>query len=134
MFGVECCIFKLADRFLSSGFTTELIQLMMDVLSSSWLYFLKVAIEGCCHGELDQIYETIGFIEAQNNFRIDLLLICGDFQVHLDTITLNSRPCLTWHDQKMMNIILKSVSLNCVMVTVGKESGRFGLFGLPSKI
>ena len=41
---------------------------------------MKVAVEGCCHGELDKIYETVQHLEQSNNITIDLLLICGDFQ------------------------------------------------------
>ncbi|CAF4519002.1 unnamed protein product [Rotaria socialis] len=41
---------------------------------------MKIAIEGCCHGELDRIYETINQIENEQKIKIDLLLICGDFQ------------------------------------------------------
>ena len=41
---------------------------------------MKIAIEGCCHGELDRIYQTINQIETTQGIKIDLLLICGDFQ------------------------------------------------------
>ncbi|XP_026151031.1 lariat debranching enzyme isoform X2 [Mastacembelus armatus] len=41
---------------------------------------MKVAIEGCCHGELDKIYETIGYLEKKEGVKVDLLLCCGDFQ------------------------------------------------------
>ena len=41
---------------------------------------MKIAIEGCCHGELDKIYETIQHLEKANSMKVDLLLICGDFQ------------------------------------------------------
>lgn len=41
---------------------------------------MKIAVEGCCHGELDKIYETVSYLEKFNNIKIDLLLICGDFQ------------------------------------------------------
>ncbi|GAB1604955.1 lariat debranching enzyme-like isoform X1 [Argonauta hians] len=41
---------------------------------------MKIAVEGCAHGELDKIYETIQFIEKKENTKVDLLLICGDFQ------------------------------------------------------
>ncbi|XP_069471913.1 lariat debranching enzyme isoform X2 [Ambystoma mexicanum] len=41
---------------------------------------MKVAVEGCCHGELDKIYETIEFMEKKENVKVDLLLCCGDFQ------------------------------------------------------
>jgi lariat debranching enzyme len=41
---------------------------------------MRIAIEGCCHGELDNIYSTIEHLENVNNIKVDLLLICGDFQ------------------------------------------------------
>ncbi|CAJ1078940.1 lariat debranching enzyme [Xyrichtys novacula] len=41
---------------------------------------MKIAVEGCCHGELDKIYETIGFLEKKEGVKVDLLLCCGDFQ------------------------------------------------------
>ena len=46
-------------------------------------YFqMKVAVEGCCHGELNKIYETIAVIEQRDGIKVDLLLCCGDFQVN----------------------------------------------------
>lgn len=42
--------------------------------------FLNIAVEGCCHGELDKIYETIQEAESKNRIKVDLLLVCGDFQ------------------------------------------------------
>ncbi|KAF5391317.1 hypothetical protein D9757_002084 [Collybiopsis confluens] len=41
---------------------------------------MKVAIEGCCHGQLPAIYAEIQSLEIANNYKVDLLLICGDFQ------------------------------------------------------
>ncbi|KAI8974154.1 DBR1-domain-containing protein [Trametes punicea] len=41
---------------------------------------MKIAVEGCCHGELDAIYAEIARLEAQNSYKVDLLIICGDFQ------------------------------------------------------
>ncbi|KAH9859145.1 DBR1-domain-containing protein [Lenzites betulinus] len=41
---------------------------------------MKIAIEGCCHGELDAIYAELARLEQQNKYKVDLLLICGDFQ------------------------------------------------------
>lgn len=41
---------------------------------------MKIAVEGCAHGELDKIYETIAYIEEKNKIKVDLLIICGDFQ------------------------------------------------------
>jgi hypothetical protein len=42
---------------------------------------MRVAVEGCAHGELQKIYDTIAFMEKKEKLKIDLLLICGDFQV-----------------------------------------------------
>ncbi|XP_038154414.1 lariat debranching enzyme [Cyprinodon tularosa] len=41
---------------------------------------MKIAVEGCCHGELDKIYETIEYLEKKEAIKVDLLLCCGDFQ------------------------------------------------------
>ncbi|XP_054642570.1 lariat debranching enzyme isoform X1 [Dunckerocampus dactyliophorus] len=41
---------------------------------------MKIAVEGCCHGELDKIYETIAYLEKKEGLKVDLLLCCGDFQ------------------------------------------------------
>lgn len=38
---------------------------------------MKVAIEGCCHGELHKIYAAL----KERKEQVDLLIICGDFQV-----------------------------------------------------
>jgi lariat debranching enzyme len=40
---------------------------------------LNVAVEGCCHGELDLIYDTIRDVNSKG-VKVDLLLVCGDFQ------------------------------------------------------
>lgn len=48
---------------------------------------VRVAVEGCCHGELNKIYATLP--------AVDLLLICGDFQAirnKSDLQTLNVPP------------------------------------------
>ncbi|KAJ3284906.1 lariat debranching enzyme [Rhizoclosmatium sp. JEL0117] len=41
---------------------------------------MRVAIEGCCHGELDKIYQSIKQVEDKEGWKVDLLIICGDFQ------------------------------------------------------
>ncbi|KAF4086861.1 hypothetical protein AMELA_G00089180 [Ameiurus melas] len=41
---------------------------------------MRIAVEGCCHGELDKIYETIGYLERKEGIKVDVLLCCGDFQ------------------------------------------------------
>lgn len=40
----------------------------------------QIAVEGCSHGELDQIYESVLAEEAASGTRVDLLLLCGDVQ------------------------------------------------------
>ena len=49
-----------------------------------------VAVQGCCHGELDTIYDTI----KKSRTAVDLLIICGDFQAirnqhDLDQMVIN---------------------------------------------
>ena len=41
---------------------------------------LRIAVQGCAHGELDAIYSTIAEMERTQRRKIDLLLCCGDFQ------------------------------------------------------
>lgn len=41
---------------------------------------MKIAVEGCAHGELEKIYEAIQHLEKQEGIKIDLLICCGDFQ------------------------------------------------------
>ncbi|TYI31675.1 hypothetical protein ES332_A04G000900v1 [Gossypium tomentosum] len=41
---------------------------------------MKIAVEGCMHGDLDKVYDTIKYIENTRNIKIDLFLCYGDFQ------------------------------------------------------
>lgn len=41
---------------------------------------MKIAIEGCAHGELETIYNCLKEIEKNEDKKIDLLICCGDFQ------------------------------------------------------
>ena len=50
---------------------------------------IHVAIEGCCHGELDAIYASVLETQKRNGITIDLLLICGDFQACRNEQDLN---------------------------------------------
>ena len=54
---------------------------------------LRVAFEGCCHGELDKIYTQIKFVEDRTKEKIDLLIICGDFQAMRHHTDLHSMAC-----------------------------------------
>lgn len=41
---------------------------------------MKIAVEGCAHGELEKIYDCIEILQAREGIEIDLLICCGDFQ------------------------------------------------------
>ncbi|KAB2627964.1 lariat debranching enzyme-like [Pyrus ussuriensis x Pyrus communis] len=41
---------------------------------------MKIVVEGCMHGDLDNVYRTLQRYEKLHNTTIDLLLCCGDFQ------------------------------------------------------
>lgn len=41
---------------------------------------IKIAVQGCCHGELDEIYKTLLQNEKDTGNNYDLLLVTGDFQ------------------------------------------------------
>ncbi|OAY82687.1 Lariat debranching enzyme [Ananas comosus] len=56
---------------------------------------MKIAVEGCMHGELDAVYATLKRLEQVENTKIDLLLCCGDFQAvrnENDLESLNVKP------------------------------------------
>ncbi|GAB6031379.1 lariat debranching enzyme [Chamberlinius hualienensis] len=41
---------------------------------------MKIAVEGCAHGDLDKIYDVISTLEKENGINVDLVICCGDFQ------------------------------------------------------
>jgi lariat debranching enzyme len=49
-----------------------------------------IAIQGCCHGELDAIYDRIRRHEESTAGKVDLLLCCGDFQALRSTADYHS--------------------------------------------
>ena len=51
---------------------------------------MKIAVQGCTHGELDKIYAHISNIESKQNIKIDLLLCYGDFEANRDKKDLKS--------------------------------------------
>lgn len=54
---------------------------------------MKIAIEGCAHGDLDNIYATLQHLEQSENIKIDLLICCGDFQAVRNENDLESMAC-----------------------------------------
>jgi lariat debranching enzyme len=57
---------------------------------------LTVAVNGCCHGELNVLYDTLQHIETTQGVRTDVLICCGDFEAVRDT-----------NDLECMNVPLK---------------------------
>jgi predicted phosphodiesterase len=41
---------------------------------------MKIAVVGCCHGELTLLYNSIVSLNKHSPNKISLVLICGDFQ------------------------------------------------------
>ena len=58
---------------------------------------MYIAVEGCCHGELDKIYETIQYIENKESIKVDLLICCGDFQAVRNEADLSCMACPDKH-------------------------------------
>ncbi|BDA50256.1 Lariat debranching enzyme [Coccomyxa sp. Obi] len=54
---------------------------------------LRIAVEGCCHGDLDKIYATMQHLERKQNTKIDLLICCGDFQAVRNLDDLECLAC-----------------------------------------
>lgn len=54
---------------------------------------MKIAVEGCAHGDLDNIYDTLRHLEELENIKIDLLICCGDFQAVRNENDLESMAC-----------------------------------------
>ncbi|KAJ8668130.1 hypothetical protein QAD02_009793 [Eretmocerus hayati] len=57
---------------------------------------MRIAVEGCAHGELEIIYETIRESEKVDGKKVDLLLCCGDFQA---TRNLSDLKCMAVPDK-----------------------------------
>jgi lariat debranching enzyme len=57
------------------------------------LSFFQIAIEGCGHGELDKIYETVQYMEHRDGKKVDLVLCCGDFQAVRNKDDLECMAC-----------------------------------------
>jgi lariat debranching enzyme len=54
---------------------------------------MKIAVEGCCHGDLRKIYQELARLEAVEQTKVDLLIICGDFQAVRNQTDLASLAC-----------------------------------------
>lgn len=61
---------------------------------------MKIAVEGCAHGELEKIYECLEVLQAREKIKIDLLICCGDFQA----VRNNDDLCTMAVPPKYLNI------------------------------
>jgi lariat debranching enzyme len=52
-----------------------------------------IAVEGCCHGDLDRIYEVLGEIQHRTSIEADFMICCGDFQAIRTAEELESLAC-----------------------------------------
>lgn len=50
-------------------------------------------MEGCAHGDLENIYATLQHLEHMESIKIDLLICCGDFQAVRNEDDLGSMAC-----------------------------------------
>ncbi|KRX00252.1 hypothetical protein PPERSA_10751 [Pseudocohnilembus persalinus] len=41
---------------------------------------MNIAFNGCFHGEIEKVYDTMELMEKEQNIKIDALVCCGDFQ------------------------------------------------------
>lgn len=55
---------------------------------------MKVAVFGCLHGQLNDMFNTVSRYEEQNNCKIDLIVVCGDCQTirHQDDLRCLAVP------------------------------------------
>jgi len=61
-----------------------------DQDSPSATDILNIAVEGCCHGKLDQIYHSIAEEEKKTGIKVHLLICCGDMQTLRNTADFQS--------------------------------------------
>ncbi len=46
---------------------------------------VRIAVQGCCHGSIERIYDILEACEKRDEKKIDLLICCGDFQALRNT-------------------------------------------------
>ena len=39
-----------------------------------------IAVQGCLHGNLDELYESVDKLAVERDVKVDLLICCGDFE------------------------------------------------------
>lgn len=54
---------------------------------------VNVAVEGCCHGDLDRIYDVLGSFDESSDTHVDFMICCGDFQAIRTEEELETLAC-----------------------------------------
>jgi len=54
---------------------------------------VHIAVEGCSHGNLDEIYASVTALQDTHDTHVDLLIICGDFQAVRNQADLECLAC-----------------------------------------
>ncbi|CEP02701.1 hypothetical protein PBRA_002668 [Plasmodiophora brassicae] len=73
---------------------------------------VRVAVVGCAHGALDQLYASVAYLEQEKGVKIDLLLVCGDFQAVRNEDDLACMACPAKY--RTMNTFYKYYSGECI--------------------
>ncbi|KAL6141047.1 hypothetical protein ACLB2K_059338 [Fragaria x ananassa] len=89
---------------------------------------MKIAVEGCMHGELDKVYSTLQYIERTQEIKIDLLLCCGDFQAVWNEHCMKSLTVPLKH--RKMNSFWKYYSHH--IFTIFGSSTTYGGWAAPN--
>ena len=42
---------------------------------------MRIAVEGCTHGELDKIYQTIAEIETNQNYKVIISFVSAELHI-----------------------------------------------------
>lgn len=92
-------IFEKERLYNGKNSTVRLIRIRMSPFStinsqSNFLAMVRIAIVGCAHGKLDEIYDTVTFMNERDSVHpIRLLLCCGDFQSMRNNSDLETMAC-----------------------------------------
>ncbi|KAG2239889.1 hypothetical protein Bca52824_091248 [Brassica carinata] len=81
---------------------------------------MKIAIEGCMHGDLDNVYKTIQHHEQIHNTKVDLLLCCGDFQAVRNEKDMDSLSVpIKYRDEVLLEVLLRPRSRPVPTIFIG---------------
>ncbi|CAG0897551.1 unnamed protein product [Cyprideis torosa] len=83
-------LLKLKDNQVK-GNACQSYEKAVEEIMSVEIRTMRIAVEGCAHGELERIYEAIAEQERFQKVNVDLLICCGDFQA---TRNLEDLQCM----------------------------------------